>query len=73
MRHLYARGKAGNNIQQIIGRYESIRDNLPRNTLHDALFTLNEAQHQKLNPGYDGAYYAPACQMLEGSALGKGV
>ncbi|MDA0231468.1 MAG: tetratricopeptide repeat protein [Proteobacteria bacterium] len=73
MRHLYARGMAGNDIQQIIGRYESLRDNLPRNMPHDALFTLNEAQHQKLNPSYDGAYYLPACPMLKLSALGKGV
>ena len=73
MRHLYARGMAGNDIQQIIGRYESVRDNLPRSMPHDALFTLNEAQHQKLNPSYDGAYYMPACPMLETSTLGKGV
>ncbi len=40
---------------------------------HDPLFTLNEAQYQKLNPSYDGAYYVPACQILKTSALSKGV
>ena len=73
MRHLSARGMVGNDVQQIIGRFESVRDNLPRNMPHDALFTLNKAQHKILNPSDDGVYYVPACQMLEHTALGKGV
>ena len=73
MRHLYARGIAGNDIQKIIGRYESVRDAMPYDMAHDEIFKLSEAQRDKLNPNYDGAYYVPACPMLEISALGKGV
>lgn len=71
MRHLYARGVAGDDIQQIIAAYESVRDAMPRNTPNDQIFTLNEAQRGKLAPSYDKAYYLPACPVSRTPALGK--
>jgi tetratricopeptide (TPR) repeat protein len=73
MRHLYARGVAGDDIQRIIAAYESVRDALPHHTSHDQLFTLDEAQHAKLSPSYDSAYYLPACPQGANSALGTGI
>ena len=73
MRHLYARGVAGDDIQKIIAGYESVRDAMPRHTPHDHLFTLNVAQRDKLAPSYDNAYYIPACPISAKSSLGKGV
>jgi tetratricopeptide (TPR) repeat protein len=73
MRHLYARGLAGDDIQKIIGAYESVRDSLPRHIPRDQVFTLSEAQRATLNPSYDGAYYVPECPALAESALGPGV
>ena len=73
MRHLYARGVAGDDIQKIIAAYESVRDAMPRHTLHDQLFTLNQTQRDKLTPSYDTAYYIPACPLSTKSSLGKGV
>ena len=73
MRHLYARGVAGDDIQKIIAGYESVRDAMPRHTPHDHLFTLNQEQRDKLTPSYDTAYYIPACPLSANSSLGKGV
>ncbi|MDP6475371.1 MAG: tetratricopeptide repeat protein [Alphaproteobacteria bacterium] len=73
MRHLYARGVAGDDIQRIIAGYESVRDAMPYDAPQDEIFTLNQAQRDKLNPSYDSAYYIPACPMRDCSALGRGV
>ncbi len=73
MRHLYARGVAGDDIQKIIAAYESVLDGIERHTPHDQLFTLSDAQRDKLLPYYDSAYYIPACPLGTNSALGKGV
>ena len=46
---------------------------MPRHTPRDQIFTLNEAQRERLNPSYDGAYYVPDCPALKSSSLGAGV
>jgi hypothetical protein len=73
MRHLYARGVAGDDIRQIIAAYESVRDSLPRKMLNDHQFALDSAQRAKLAPNYDNACYLPACPQSARSTLGSGV
>lgn len=73
MRHLYARGVAGDDIHQIIAAYESVRDSLPRKMPNDHQFALDSAQRAKLAPNYDNASYLPACPQSAGSTLGSGV